>query len=118
MHAAFWAWALLERFDPWLPFQVGIALLVVLSMFGVLGGALDERRNELGLETLRCPHPLRSVSSSRAAVHGTPARALPNFATRFKEDPNLAAALARERINAPSRSRYALTWCVIAAGKP
>jgi hypothetical protein len=47
--------ALLERLDLWLPLQVGIAMLVVLSMFSVLGGALYERRNELGLETRRSP---------------------------------------------------------------
>jgi hypothetical protein len=50
--------ALLERLDLWLPLQLGIAMFVILSMFSVLGGALYERRNELGLETRRSPELL------------------------------------------------------------
>ena len=47
--------ALLERLDLWSPLQLGIAMFVILSMFSVLGGALYERRHELGLETRRSP---------------------------------------------------------------
>ncbi len=50
--------ALLERLDLWSPLQIGIAMFVILSMFSVLGGALYERRHELGLETRRSPELL------------------------------------------------------------
>ena len=50
--------ALLERLDLWSPLQLGIAMFVILSMFSVLGGALYERRHELGLETRRSPELL------------------------------------------------------------
>lgn len=41
----------LAKADLWLPLQVGIVMFAVLSVFGALGGALYERRHELGLET-------------------------------------------------------------------
>src|SRR5260370_26052453 len=43
--------ALLGRWELWLPVQIGIYMFCILSIFSVLGGALYERRHELGLET-------------------------------------------------------------------
>jgi hypothetical protein len=43
--------ALLERWAPWLPLQFALILFALLSLFSTLGGALYERRHELGLET-------------------------------------------------------------------
>ncbi|HEV7614154.1 MAG TPA: hypothetical protein VGO37_19915 [Steroidobacteraceae bacterium] len=51
--------ALLGRWPLWLPVQIAIYLFCILSIFSVLGGALYERRDELGLET--------SVSPERTA---------------------------------------------------
>jgi hypothetical protein len=38
-----------------LPLELALAMFGVLSVFSVIGGALYERRNELGLETRRSP---------------------------------------------------------------
>jgi hypothetical protein len=46
---------LLGKLALWLPLQLGIAMFAVLSVFSVLGGALYERRNELGLEAWISP---------------------------------------------------------------
>ena len=42
--------ALLARWELWLPMQIAIFMFCILSVFSVLGGALYERRHELGLE--------------------------------------------------------------------
>src|SRR5258706_767535 len=46
---------LLARWEPWLPVQIAIFMFCILSIFSVLGGALYERRHELGLETWASP---------------------------------------------------------------
>ncbi len=47
--------ALLGRWELWLPVQIAIYMFCILSLFSVLGGALYERRHELGLETWASP---------------------------------------------------------------
>jgi hypothetical protein len=47
--------ALLGRWEPWLPVRIAIFMFCILSIFSVLGGALYERRHELGLETWASP---------------------------------------------------------------
>ncbi|MGB6354646.1 MAG: hypothetical protein WBF21_11760 [Steroidobacteraceae bacterium] len=47
--------AVLERWELWLPVQIAIYMFCILSIFSVLGGALYERRHELGLETWASP---------------------------------------------------------------
>src|SRR5260370_20876312 len=47
--------ALLGRWELWLPMQIAIYMFCILSVFSVLGGALYERRHELGLETWASP---------------------------------------------------------------
>jgi hypothetical protein len=47
--------ALLGRWELWLPLQIAIYMFCILSVFSVLGGALYERRHELGLETWVSP---------------------------------------------------------------
>jgi hypothetical protein len=47
--------ALLGRWALWLPVQIAIDMFCILSIFSVLGGALYERRHELGLETWASP---------------------------------------------------------------
>ena len=56
---------LLERLELWLPLQLGIAMFAILSMFSVLGGALYERRNELGLDSGAARNSSRSVRGGR-----------------------------------------------------
>ena len=46
---------MLERGDLWLPAQIAIYMFCILSVFCVLGGALYERRDHLGLETWSSP---------------------------------------------------------------
>ena len=47
--------AVLGRWELWLPVQIAIYMFCILSVFSVLGGALYERRDELGLETWASP---------------------------------------------------------------
>jgi hypothetical protein len=47
--------ALASRWELWLPVQIAIYMFCILSIFSVLGGALYERRHELGLETWVSP---------------------------------------------------------------
>ena len=47
--------ALLARLDLWLPIQVAIGMFAWLSVFSFLGGALYERRDELGIEAWASP---------------------------------------------------------------
>lgn len=47
--------ALVGRLELWLPVQIAIYMFCILSIFSVLGGALYERRHELGLETWASP---------------------------------------------------------------
>jgi hypothetical protein len=46
---------LLWKFDLWPPIEIGLSLFAVLSVFSFLGGALYERRDELGIETWASP---------------------------------------------------------------
>jgi hypothetical protein len=46
---------LLLKWVPWVPLQLAIAMFGILSVFSLLGGALYERRSELGLEARRSP---------------------------------------------------------------
>jgi len=54
---------LLGKLALWLPLQLGIAMFAVLSIFSVLGGALYERRNELGLEARISPERIAERQS-------------------------------------------------------
>src|ERR1700733_9004469 len=45
----------LNRWELWLPVQIAIFMFGILSVFSVLGGALYERRHELGLEAWASP---------------------------------------------------------------
>jgi hypothetical protein len=56
---------LVERSGLWLPGRVAIEMFAVLSLFSSLGGALYERRHELGLETWHSPE--RTADLERAA---------------------------------------------------
>ncbi len=47
--------ALLRQWELWLPVQSAIFMFGILSVFSVLGGALYERRHELGLEAWASP---------------------------------------------------------------
>ena len=57
--------ALLERWAPWLPLQVTVVLFSLLSLFSTLGGALYERRHELGLETSHSPERTQALAESQ-----------------------------------------------------
>ncbi len=46
---------ILSRWELWLPLQIAIFMFCILSLFSALGGALYERRHELGLETWASP---------------------------------------------------------------
>lgn len=47
--------AMVGRWALWLPVQIALFMFCILSIFSVLGGALYERRHELGLETWASP---------------------------------------------------------------
>jgi hypothetical protein len=51
--------AFLGRWELWLPLQIAIFMFCILSVFSALGGALYERRHELGLETWASPERIR-----------------------------------------------------------
>jgi len=46
---------LLGRLDLWLPVEAAVGMFAVLSVFSFLGGAVYERRHELGIETRVSP---------------------------------------------------------------
>jgi hypothetical protein len=46
---------LLARLELWLPLQIAIAMFAWLSVFSFLGGALYERRDQLGIEAWASP---------------------------------------------------------------
>ena len=46
---------ILSHWELWLPVQIAIFMFGILSVFSVLGGALYERRHELGLEAWASP---------------------------------------------------------------
>jgi hypothetical protein len=49
------ALGVLWKLDLWMPVEIAISMFAVLSIFSFLGGALYERRDELGLETWASP---------------------------------------------------------------
>ena len=63
---------LLGRWELWLPLQIAIFMFCTLSVFSVLGGALYERRHELGLETYHSPERTEERLQAQKA---TPKRA-------------------------------------------
>ena len=56
---------LLARLGLWLPLELILVLFAVLSIFSALGGAVYERRHELGLETWHSPE--RTAEKQRIA---------------------------------------------------
>src|ERR1700688_3009889 len=70
---------LLGRWALWLPVQIALFLFCILSIFSILGGALYERRHELGLETwvsperteeLKRKHDLRQSEQEVTEAYG------------------------------------------------
>ena len=61
--------ALLARWAPWLPLQVALILFSLLSLFSTLGGALYERRHELGLETSHSPERTQALAQAQELHH-------------------------------------------------
>jgi hypothetical protein len=57
--------AILSRWEPWLPLQIAIFMFCILSTFSALGGALYERRLELGLETWVSPERDQELEEAR-----------------------------------------------------
>jgi hypothetical protein len=55
------ALGLLFRFDLWLSVEIAACMFAVLSIFSFLGGALYERRHELGLETWVSPEQTQEI---------------------------------------------------------
>jgi hypothetical protein len=55
----------LFRWELWLPLQIAIFMFCILSIFSTLGGALYERRHELGLETWASPERDQARSDAR-----------------------------------------------------
>jgi hypothetical protein len=59
------ALGLVGKLALWLPVQIAVGMFAVLSIFSILGGALYERRHELGLETWHSPE--RTAEKERQA---------------------------------------------------
>jgi hypothetical protein len=53
--------SLLWKFDLWLPVEIALTMFAILSVFSFLGGALYERRHELGLETWASPERTQAL---------------------------------------------------------
>jgi hypothetical protein len=60
---------LLGTWELWLPVQIAIFEFCILSVFSVLGGALYERRHELGLETWASPERTEELERKRELRH-------------------------------------------------
>jgi hypothetical protein len=56
---------LAAKLSLWMPVQIAVGMFAVLSIFSSLGGALYERRHELGLETWHSPE--RTAEKERQA---------------------------------------------------
>ncbi len=56
---------LLSRWELWLPVQIAIYMFCILSLFSVLGGALYERRHELGVEAWVSPERTAGLELER-----------------------------------------------------
>src|SRR5579863_1364974 len=61
--------ALLIWWELWLPVQIAIFMFGVLSVFSVLGGALYERRHELGLEAWASPELIEERRKAQELRH-------------------------------------------------
>jgi hypothetical protein len=59
------ALALIGKLALWMPVQIAVGMFAVLSIFSSLGGALYERRHELGLDTWHSPE--RTAEKERQA---------------------------------------------------
>jgi hypothetical protein len=57
------AW--LGTWDLWLPLEIAAVMFCILSVFSVLGGALYERRHELGLETWASPERSQALREAQ-----------------------------------------------------
>ena len=112
--------ALLGRWEPWLPLQIAIYMFCILSVFSVLGGALYERRHELGLETWVSPerteelqrkHELRQSEKDVTEAYGQ------MRAGSHTQAWQLLQAWLTARGNAPEDYRWLCTR-VVAWGDP
>ena len=54
---------LLWKLDLWMPVEIAIGMFAFLSVFSFLGGALYERRDELGIETWVSPERAEAVKN-------------------------------------------------------
>ena len=88
---------MLVRWVSFLPLELALAMFAILSVFSVLGGALYERRNELGLETRRSPGAHRGTRSPGGGARKPRARS-----------PRLTARCARDRT--PRHGRCLQDW--------
>jgi hypothetical protein len=61
------ALGLLWKLDLWLPLEIGLGMFAILSVFSFLGGALYERRHELGLETWISPERTEALRSEQVS---------------------------------------------------
>jgi hypothetical protein len=61
--------AMLGRWELWLPVQIAIYMFCILSIFSALGGALYERRDELGLETWASPERTEELRNAQDLRH-------------------------------------------------
>src|SRR3984957_3638089 len=57
--------AMLDRWDLWLPLQFAIYMFCTLSVFSFLGGAVYERRDQLGLETWSSPERTKELHAKQ-----------------------------------------------------
>ena len=64
---------LVGKLSLWLPLQIGIGMFAILSVFSALGGALYERRDELGLEAWYSPERT-AERASRADLRDSDAK--------------------------------------------
>jgi hypothetical protein len=60
--------ALTHRLHLWLPVDLAIAMFAVLSLFSMLGGALYERRDDLGLDAWHSPERTADVERQEQRV--------------------------------------------------
>ncbi len=50
------------KWVPFMPLELALAMFGILSLFSVLGGALYERRHELGLDTRKSPEQTEELA--------------------------------------------------------
>jgi hypothetical protein len=59
----------LWRLDLWMPIEIGLGMFALLSVFSFLGGAIYERRDELGIETWVSPERTAALQDKEALRH-------------------------------------------------